>query len=287
MGLFRKKNRAADVTMDDDQDFDQDDNGSIPKQVTTEGSRRTSSRPSLSKWLGSSVKKLSKKDTKKNSSSNKNGSNMISHSSSTSSSQPEEEREVVSPTASQQNIDTVRTFASSGATQQQKEENDLANSLCSLPPPAALSAFDGPPRFDWIDIEYSAATKIQSFYRRHLVLQSLEEQGLSTSFIRNRKRQRKAARKPLFFHTAKVDEASPDLGFGCCGVGLAFGGGNDFDAADTAAYRNFQRKQYEEKLKAQQDREDVLSMSYLEQKGIKGSVQKLEQCQSREEILTL
>jgi len=111
----------------------------------------------------------------------------------------------------------------------------------------------------------------------------MEEQGLSTSYIRNRKRQRKA-NKPLFFHTSKVDEAAPDLGFGCCSVGLAFGGGNDFDDADTAAYRNFQRKQYEEKLKAQKEREESVSQRYLEQKGMMGSVQQLEQCKSREEL---
>lgn len=121
-------------------------------------------------------------------------------------------------------------------------------------------------------------------FRRHLVLHAMEEEGLSTAYIRNRKRQRKANR-PLFFHTSKVDEAAPDLGFGCCSVGLAFGDGNDFDAADTAAYRNFQRKQYEEKLKAQKEREEFVSQSYLEQKGMIGSVQKLEQSKSRGELL--
>merc|ERR1719491_2487040 len=76
--------------------------------------------------------------------------------------------------------------------------------------------------------EYSAVTKIQSIFRRHLILQELEDEGLSTSYIRNRKRQRKAT--PMGFHSSNVvDEATPDLGFGCCSIGLAFGGDHESD----------------------------------------------------------
>lgn len=130
--------------------------------------------------------------------------------------------------------------------------------------------------------EYSAVTKIQSIFRRHLVLQKLEEQPLSTSFIRNRRRQRKA--NPLVFHSSKADEAAPDLGFGCCDVGSIFGG--DDEKADSAAYRAFQRKQYEEKAKEQADREEFLRQSYLKQQGRRDSVQIIDESKSRKEVLS-
>jgi hypothetical protein len=134
--------------------------------------------------------------------------------------------------------------------------------------------------------EYSAVTKIQSIFRRHLVLQKLEEQRLSTSYIRNRRRQRKA--NPLVFHSSKVDNAAPNLGFGCCNVGLAFGGDDELNGGggDSAAYRAFQRKQYEEKAKEQADREEFLRQSYLKQQGRRDSVQIIAESKSRKEMLS-
>ncbi|MGK3736092.1 MAG: hypothetical protein ACI8RD_002772 [Bacillariaceae sp.] len=114
-------------------------------------------------------------------------------------------------------------------------------------------------------------------------MQKLEEQPLSTSYIRNRRRQRKA--NPLVFHSSKVDEdATPDLGFGCCNIGLAFGG--DDELKDSAACRAFQRKQYEEKAKEQADREEFLRQSYLKQQGRKDSAQIIAESKSREELLS-
>ena len=113
-------------------------------------------------------------------------------------------------------------------------------------------------------------------------MQKLEEQPLSTSFIRNRRRQRKA--NPLVFHSSKADEAAPDLGFGCCDVGSIFGG--DDEKADSAAYRAFQRKQYEEKAKEQADREEFLRQSYLKQQGRRDSVQIIDESKSRKEVLS-
>jgi len=165
-----------------------------------------------------------------------------------------------------------------------RQQDELANSVCSLPPAAKVAAFEGPARFDWIDVEYSAVTKIQSIFRRHLVLQELEEEGLSTSYIRNRKRQRKAT--PMVFHSSKVDEAAPDLGFGCCSIGLAFGGNHELDeGGDTAAYRDFQRKKYEEKARGQAEHEEFLRQSYLKRQGLRDSVQKLAESKSRDELL--
>lgn len=151
---------------------------------------------------------------------------------------------------------------------------ELENSIiASLPPPAAESAFEGRPRFDWIDVEYHAATRIQTIFRRHIVLKEMERAGLTTSYIRNRKRQRKAK----FF---QVDSAAPDLGFGCCGV-LNFGN-DDFDAADNIAFLEYQRKRYEAKTRAQKEREEFLSKSYLEQKGIRSKLKDLEETKFRD-----
>jgi hypothetical protein len=109
----------------------------------------------------------------------------------------------------------------------------------------------------------------------------MEHAGMTTSYIRNRKRERKA--KSSFFPT-RADEASPDFGFACCSMNLAFGDG-DFDPEDMIAYKDFQRKQYEEKTKAQKEREEFLSQSYLAQKGIHSKVEELDQTKFREENL--
>jgi len=169
------------------------------------------------------------------------------------------------------------TTFSSTHQRSRRQQEELNNSICSLPPEAKVAAFEGPARFDWIDVEYSAVTKIQSIFRRHLIL---EDEGLSTSYIRNRKRQRKAT--PMGFHSSNVvDEATPDLGFGCCSI-LAFGGDHESDeGGDTAAYRDFQRKRYEEKAREKAKHEELLRQSYLKREGLRDSVQKLALAESK------
>lgn len=179
--------------------------------------------------------------------------------------------------------DHDRTTSNKGRSSSHREKNKTDccdncwdNSLvASLPPPAAEAAFHGAPRFDWIDVEFHAATRVQKIFRRHLVLQEMEEAGLTTSYIRNRKRQRKA--NASFLPTST--ENAPEFGLACCSMGMAFGNGcEDFDVVeDNRAYKDFQRKQYEEKTKYQKEREEFLSRSYLEQKGISNKVDELEQ----------
>lgn len=286
--LFGRKssNKTDERDVDLSHDEDDDDIGSIPNEVTTEGGRGSSSSRSLSRWLTSKKKKKGKEKSRKKN--NNKGS-------STSTSSSGEEKNLDNgqvrhgngggPPPSQLQSKITEASNESGtrrSRQQQQQHDDLNNSLCSLPPAAKDAAFEGPTRFDWIDVEYSAVTKIQSIFRRHLVLQKLEEQPLSTSFIRNRRRQRKA--NPLVFHSSKADEAAPDLGFGCCDVGSIFGG--DDEKADSAAYRAFQRKQYEEKAKEQADREEFLRQSYLKQQGRRDSVQIIDESKSRKEVLS-
>merc|ERR1712003_150673 len=83
-------------------------------------------------------------------------------------------------------------------------------------PSARDSAFGGPPRYDWIDVESSAAIKIQSNYRRHSTITQLERQGDLTSSMRNSIRARQSLK------TNMVSEDVPSV-FRLCGIGFLFG----------------------------------------------------------------
>ena len=97
-------------------------------------------------------------------------------------------------------------------------------------------------------------------------MNDLESRGLSTSAIRNRKRRRKAANRSYF---SKLSQ--PSL-FNCCAIGLAFGDGTD----DDDAYREFQRKKYEERVQQQQAHEDALRRRYLKDRNMKEATAILE-----------
>lgn len=95
-------------------------------------------------------------------------------------------------------------------------------------PSAKDAAYAGPPRYDWIDVESSAAIKIQSIFRRNQCLNLLEEEGISTAAMRNRIRSRQADAK----HASSEDV--PTI-FRFCGMGLLFGEvtGEDNDALNS------------------------------------------------------
>mmetsp|Transcript_18400 Transcript_18400/g.42240 ORF Transcript_18400/g.42240 Transcript_18400/m.42240 type:complete len:286 (-) Transcript_18400:469-1326(-) len=276
MGLFRKKNRQVDPAME----VELDDNASIPREVRTKGSRKSPSR--LERLLcGSSANKAKNRGDTKDEGDDYGVERVVSQrvakgDSSTSSS---------GSSAKDARDDRPHVFhatTTKAKPEAKTHRNKDANSLVSLPPPAARAAFDGPPRFDWIDIEYNAATMIQAAFRRYIVLHAMEQRGMTTSFIRNRKRERKAKSRGAFFQSSTA-ETAPDLGFGCC-VGFdCFG--NDYNASDMVAYRTHQRNEYLRKKKAQKEREEFVSQSYLEQKGIGTPVMKLEQVQNQNEFL--
>lgn len=255
MGLFKKKqHRTADDSMSSSAYHEEDS--------SSKGTRR-----SVSKWIcgSNAAKKALEEDNRMDIL--QKVSRVSSHGSYTSASSGEDKR------------DERQVAPSSPGQRRQASFDDPDNSLiATLPPPAAKSAFNGPPRFDWIDVEHSAATRVQKIFRRHLVQQEMELAGLSTSYIRNRKRQRKA--KASFFPTS--DDA--DFGYGCCSMGLAFGQ-KDYDALDNIAYKDFQRKQYEKKTRAQKEREEYLSQSYVEQKGIHTKAKELDETKFREDSL--
>jgi len=105
------------------------------------------------------------------------------------------------------------------------QEQGYKHSRAATVPTARDSAYSGPPRYDWIDVESSAAIKIQSIFRRNQALQSLEDEGKSTAAMRNRIRARQMEGKNM------SGEDVPTL-FRFCGLGLLFGDatGQDDDA---------------------------------------------------------
>mmetsp|Transcript_22160 Transcript_22160/g.30851 ORF Transcript_22160/g.30851 Transcript_22160/m.30851 type:complete len:253 (-) Transcript_22160:106-864(-) len=148
-----------------------------------------------------------------------------------------------------------------------KENADISSSPTKSPrvkkqvvlskaPPANESAFEGPPRYDWVDIETVAAIKLQSIYRRNQVYQQLEKEGKSTAQMRNRQRRRKARNQ------FAVSEDTPGM-FGFCGVGLLCG---DSTVEDETAMKQFEKDKYEAKKQAKNEREERLRKFHLRKK---------------------
>ncbi len=107
-----------------------------------------------------------------------------------------------------------------------------------------------------------------------MVLKQMEEAGKTTSYSRNRKRQRRN-----FF---SIDNSSaPDLGFACCGVMPC---GDDYES-DNIAFLEHQRRRYREKIRARKEREEFVSQSYLEKKGIKPKMKKLGETKFKDQPL--
>mmetsp|Transcript_3641 Transcript_3641/g.4132 ORF Transcript_3641/g.4132 Transcript_3641/m.4132 type:complete len:267 (-) Transcript_3641:148-948(-) len=87
------------------------------------------------------------------------------------------------------------------------------------------SAYAGPPRYDWVDVECAAAIKVQSIFRRNCVITRLEREGKLTASMRNKLRSRQSRK------TNKVSEDVPAL-LRFCGIGFLFNDalGGDSDA---------------------------------------------------------
>ncbi|KAL7579336.1 hypothetical protein ACA910_014012 [Epithemia clementina (nom. ined.)] len=113
------------------------------------------------------------------------------------------------------------------------------------PPSAREAAFGGPVRYDWIDIETTAAIKVQAAYRRNKVMNDLEREGYSTGAIRNRARRRIASATSSFFD--------------CCGTNFTFA---DFGAHDREAHREYQKMVYQEQKKARFYHEEELRLGF-------------------------
>eukprot|EP00579_Thalassiosira_antarctica_P001373 CAMPEP_0201872294 /NCGR_PEP_ID=MMETSP0902-20130614/5034_1 /ASSEMBLY_ACC=CAM_ASM_000551 /TAXON_ID=420261 /ORGANISM="Thalassiosira antarctica, Strain CCMP982" /LENGTH=410 /DNA_ID=CAMNT_0048398527 /DNA_START=76 /DNA_END=1309 /DNA_ORIENTATION=- len=116
-------------------------------------------------------------------------------------------------------------------------------------PSARTSAFGGAPRYDWMDIETTAAIKIQAAYRRLQTQNRLDALNLSTPGMRNRRAQRQARYQSRVAHQTSADVPFP---FSLCGVGLLFGDGT-FE--DEKIVDGLERKK-QEKKKVKVERED-------------------------------
>lgn len=123
-------------------------------------------------------------------------------------------------------------------------------------PTAKDSAYSGPPRYDWIDVEAAAAIKIQSVFRRHLVLKKLEEEGKSTAAMRNKIRSRNAKKK--YWNSEDV----PTM-FRFCGIGYLFA---DATGEDTYAYDREQAVKKDEQFNAKINKDKKLRKFRMRQK---------------------
>ncbi len=126
----------------------------------------------------------------------------------------------------------------------------------STVPTARESAYNGPPRYDWIDVEAAAAIKVQSIFRRHLVLTQLEKEGKSTAAMRNKIRSRHAQKKEL-----NSEDVPTFMRF--CGIGFLFA---DATGEDTAAINAEQRAKKDEKFNAKLEKEKKLRKFRMRQK---------------------
>ena len=84
-------------------------------------------------------------------------------------------------------------------------------------PSAREAVFSGPPKYEWADVEATAAVKIQSVVRYVQTRDSLEHDGFTTAHMRNRIRERKATNNAAWRRV--ITDDVPGM-FRCCGVGL-------------------------------------------------------------------
>jgi hypothetical protein len=114
-------------------------------------------------------------------------------------------------------------------------------------PTARESAFSGPPRYDWVDVESAAAIKVQSVFRRNQVLSQLEKEGKLTAAMRNRIRSRNARGK----HGMASEDVPSFLRF--CGIGMLFSDatGDDVDALNSPKNSGAQKLQEKEAVESE------------------------------------
>jgi hypothetical protein len=123
-------------------------------------------------------------------------------------------------------------------------------------PSARDSAYSGPPRYDWIDVEAAAAIKVQSIFRRHLVLTQLEREGKSTAAMRNKIRSRHAEKKAL-------NSEDVPLMFRFCGIGFLFA---DATGEDTQAINEGIAAKRDEKFNSKINKDKKLRAFRMRQK---------------------
>mmetsp|Transcript_7979 Transcript_7979/g.15032 ORF Transcript_7979/g.15032 Transcript_7979/m.15032 type:complete len:248 (+) Transcript_7979:197-940(+) len=128
-----------------------------------------------------------------------------------------------------------------------RDENGYKYTRSPTVPTARESAFSGPPRYDWVDVESAAAIKVQSIFRRNQVLNQLEKEGKLTAAMRNRIRSRQVRGK-----RGMASEDVPSF-LRFCGIGMLFSDatGEDTDALNSPMNAGAQRLQEKELQESQ------------------------------------
>mmetsp|Transcript_20782 Transcript_20782/g.30721 ORF Transcript_20782/g.30721 Transcript_20782/m.30721 type:complete len:248 (-) Transcript_20782:194-937(-) len=123
------------------------------------------------------------------------------------------------------------------------ESQGYKHKRASTVPTAKESAFSGPVRYDWVDVESAAAIKVQSIFRRNQALGLLEKEGRSTSDMRNKIRMREAKKNGKVM----ASEDTPAI-LRFCGIGMLFGDatGEDADALNSKNELGLQKLQQKE-----------------------------------------
>lgn len=124
-----------------------------------------------------------------------------------------------------------------------------------------------------MDIETAAAIKVQSIYRRNKVLKDLEDNGMSTPGMRNRRRRRMAK-------MGKVHSEDVPFPFNLCGLGFLFGDATPEDEK----YTNSLVKKEKEKKKVEMEVEDAKKRKFrMRKKGSQHLEEGIEVVESFEE----
>ena len=83
--------------------------------------------------------------------------------------------------------------------------------------PVLLRKTEKSPKYEWADVEATAAVTIQSVVRYVQTRDSLKHDGFTTAHMRNRIRERKATNNAAWRRV--ITDDVPGM-FRCCGVGL-------------------------------------------------------------------
>lgn len=138
--------------------------------------------------------------------------------------------------------DTPEYFRPSEVRDHDLKDAGFKSKRSTTVPSARTSAYSGPPRYDWIDVEAAAAIKIQAAYRRYVVITQLKDKGISTAAMRNEIRARNAKK------SEKISDGIPSF-LRFCGVGLLFADATGEDTAATTETDTIQRdKEFNAKI---------------------------------------
>jgi len=149
---------------------------------------------------------------------------------------------ITEQSASMEDRFTLPTLGSLGSKSQATKQRIK---VLEKPPSAEVAAYSGPPRYDWIDVEAAAATKIQANYRRYTVISKFERIGLVTRSMRNRQKRKKGMQN--FFSGGAFSRF-------CCVDFSLFGEFN----GELEKQKQDQKEKYHERKRQQQAKEEEL-----------------------------